>query len=318
MSSEAWTSPQIPEFDRGWLKPTYWPIWLGFSFVWLLAYLPAGVRHSFARFAATLAFRLNPKRRHIVKVNLSLAFPQLSEKERDAMTLRHFQAMARSFLDMGLLWFSSDEKLKRQFRLAGVEHLDNARASGQEVIYHVAHVAGLEFGAVAIGSVEPAVGLYQPLKNPLVNWQILKARHRFGNRIFRRKDGFRSFVKAVRSGKALYSLTDEDFGKERSQQALFFGHPKSTLTTTARLSKMTGAAVIPLVTRYDWGAAQYVVELGEPLVELAEESCTDSKSAQLLNDSLEALIKKAPEEYMWTLKIYRSALPKGSYRPPSN
>lgn len=306
--------PQIPEFQKEWFMPRFWTVWLGFLLVWLLTFFPARSRHAMAKLVAKVAYRFNPKRRHIVNVNLALAFDHLTAEEVDSMARAHFFAMARSFLDMGLLWFSSDQKLKRQFRLLGLENLETARHDERNVIYHVAHVAGLEFGAVAVGSAEPAVGLYQSMKNPLVNWQIARARHRFGNRIFRRKDGFRAFVKAVKSGKALYSLTDEDFGREKSSTALFYAHPKSTLTMTARIAAMADAVVIPLVTSFDWESSQYVVELGEAVEGLIGNDESKDSDGALLNQALMSLISKAPEEYMWTLKIYRSVLGNGVYR----
>lgn len=305
--------PQIPSFQGQWLLPKFWPVWFGFGLIRLLTFVPLRFRQGLARSVGRLAYRLNHKRRHVVNVNLSKAFSTKTEEEVEEMAISHFVAMARSFLDMGFLWYSSDKKLLQQIDVRGQEHLFQARNSGQQVIYHVAHVAGLEFGAAGVGSLEPAVGLYQAFKNPLLNWQIARARHRFGNRVFQRKDGFRSYVRSLRAGKALYSLTDEDFGQEQSVAAGFFDQQKSTLVTTARLAALTEAVVIPLVTRYDWELGQYVVELGEPVKGLSGKEEDAQADAVLLNRSLEVLLVQKVEEYMWTLKIYRSVLPPGSY-----
>lgn len=305
-----------PYFDRDWLRPRFWPIWVGFAILWLLSLLPVQVRHALARVVGRAGYRWNPKRRTIVLANLAMAFPDMDIGRRQALARQHFYAMSRSFLDTGLLWFGSDRKLTKAVRVEGAEFFEAARLEGKPVIYHVAHSAALEFGAIGVGLLAPSQGMYQPFKNPLLEWQVAKARHRFGNRVSRRVLGFREIVRAVRSGRPLYMFTDEDFGLERSEVVPFFAHDKATITTTPRLASATGAAVIPVMTVFDESSGQYVTRLGNPLQQLGGTKESATADALLLNEALEQLISRDVSEYMWTLKIYRSTAPASVYAEP--
>lgn len=304
----------VAEFDRDWLTPGYWPLWLGFGLVWILSHLPVSFRHWLAGVFAHAAFRWNPKRRGVVLANLELAFPDLDQLQREQLARQHFFAMSRSFMDMGLLWFASDKALCDAVRVEGGEHFHKAISAGKPVIFHVAHCAALEFGAVAVAcELQSASGMYQPLKNPLLNWQVLRARSRFGNRVTSRLVGYRQLLKAVKSGRPLYMLTDEDFGLGKGVQVSFFGHAKSTIVTTAKLAAANDAVVIPMMSRFEAGESRYVAHLGQPLADFGGVRDSQEHDALRLNRALEALIEKAPYEYMWVLKIYRSTAPQGFY-----
>jgi len=289
---------------REYFSPKYWTTWLGICFLWLLTKLPRPIRHSVAKLLAALAWRFNRKRRTIVETNLAICFPEKNKTARSALGRKHFQAMARSFMDMGLIWFSSDKKLLKVIRLEGWEHYESARAAGKNIILHVAHTAGLEFGAMAVGSREPGLGPYNAINNKLVDYFIAKGRRRFCNQIFERDDGMLAYTRALKKGKLLYTLTDEDHGPEQSVYAPLFSHPKATLPIVGRLAKLSNAAVLPTTTWYDKKKHQYVTTILPAIKNFPTK--TAEEDAKKLNQTLEKMILIAPEEYMWTLRIFRT------------
>lgn len=289
---------------REFIAPRYWSTWLGIGFLWIVTKLPRFIRHALAGWLASLAWKFNKKRRLIVETNLSICFPEKTETEQIILGRKHFQAMARSFLDMGLVWFASDKNLLKVVRLEGWEHYESARAAGKNIILHVAHCAGLEFGAMAVGSREPGLGPYNAVKNKLVDYFISKGRMRFGNEVFARNDGMLAYVRALKKGKLLYTLTDEDHGPELSVIAPLFNHPKATLPIVGRLAKLANAAVLPTMTWYDSEKNQYVTTIFPALPNFPGE--TLEQDAESLNQALEQMILFAAEEFMWTLRIFRT------------
>ncbi len=289
---------------REFAAPRYWGTWFGIGVLWLITKSPRAVRHALGNGLAALAWKYNKKRRSIVETNLAICFPEKTEEERQALGKKHFQCMGRSFMDMGLIWFAGDEKLLRNIRLEGWEHYQSAREKGKNIILHVAHTAGLEFGAMAVGSREPGLGPYNAINNELVDYFIAKGRQRFGNAVFERDDGMLAYTRALKKGKLLYTLTDEDHGPKQSVYAPLFNHPKATLPIVGRLARLTNAAVLPTTTWYDKKRHQYVTTIFPELENFPVKS--DEKNAQKLNRSLEQLILLAPEEYMWTLRIFRT------------
>ena len=284
------------------LAPRYWPTWMGVAAFWCITQLPRSLRQGLGEFAGTIAWRRNKKRREIVDVNLGLCFPEWSQEKRDAMNKRHFQIMGRSMLDMGLIWFASDKRLLRSMELEGWEHIEAARAAKKNIILNVAHSAGLDFGAMVIGSRSPGIGPYKAAKNEVVDWWITKSRQRFGSKIFERGDGMMAFTRAVRKGVLFYVLADEDYGKDASVFAPFFGQEKASLPMVGRLAKISNATVLPVMTYYDEKKQRYLTKIFPPLSSFPIGD--KLKDTTRLNHSLEQMIRLAPEEYMWTLRIF--------------
>ncbi|MGF1546406.1 MAG: lysophospholipid acyltransferase family protein [Thiotrichales bacterium] len=295
--------------------PRWWPTWLGLGTLWLLTQLPQAWRHGIVRPIAALAWRVNHKRRQIVLVNLARCFPEYSEIEREALGRRHFQAVARSFIDIGLIWFARERRLARHVDLEGWEHFQRARAEGRNIILHVAHSVALDFGAVAIGRQEAGVGPYNEARNPVIDWWLAYGRRRPGNEVFERDDGMLAYTRALKSGTYLFTLTDEDFGREASVFAPFFGQPKATLPIVSRLARLANAVVLPVMTYFDAERGVYLTRISAPLSSFPTRNPV--RDATQLNRALEAMILRAPEEYMWTLRLFKTQ-PDGRavYQPP--
>ena len=284
------------------LSPRFWPTWLGVAAFWGITQLPRPIRQSLGKFAGTIAWRRNKKRRGIVDVNLAMCFPEWSPEKRVAMNKRHFQVMGRSMLDMGIIWFSSDKRLLRSTELEGWEHIEAAKVAGQNIILNVAHSAGLDFGAMAIGSRLPGVGPYKAARNEVVDWWVARGRRRFGNKIFERGDGMIAYTRAVRNGVLLYVLADEDYGKDASVFVPFFGQDKASLPMVGRLAKISNAAVFPVMTYYSEKSKCYLTKIFPAITDFPIGDKFEDTAR--LNQSLEQMIRLAPEEYMWTLRIF--------------
>ncbi len=293
--------------------------WLGVGFVGLLAALPQGARHALGRGIGRLAYRYNHKRRRIVHTNLRFCFPGWSEQQREEVARAHFLSMGRSFMDYGAIWFASRERLIRSVELEGWEHVEAARAQGKKIAYHVAHCAGLEFAAVAVGSRERSVGIYQPMKNKVVDCLIRQARLRFIYKLNGRREGLRGNIQALKAGHSVFSLTDEDMGPEQSVFVPFFAEEKATLSVTARLAVKQDAAVIPSMVYFDEARQIYVLQFGEALAGLKGTPAAAESDARILNQGLEALIEQHPHEYMWTLRLFKTRRDGSNpYRLPSS
>ncbi|MGF1642696.1 MAG: lipid A biosynthesis acyltransferase [Thiotrichales bacterium] len=284
--------------------PRWWPTWLALGVLLLVTQLPRALRHAIARPIAALAWRFNHKRRHIVLVNLALCFPEFSASEREALGRRHFQVVARTFLDIGLIWFAGTRRLLRNVAVEGWEHFEQARAEGRNIILHVAHSTALDFGAMAIGSREAGVGPYNEAPNAVIDWWLAHGRRRFGNAVFERDDGMLAYTRALKSGTFLYTLTDEDFGPEASVYAPFFGRDKATLPIVSRLARLANAVVLPVMTYYDDARDIYLTRIAPPLTGFPTRNLV--RDATQLNRALEQMISVAPEEYMWTLRLFRT------------
>jgi lauroyl/myristoyl acyltransferase len=141
-------------------------------------------------------------------------------------------------------------------------------------------------------------------RNPVVNWILNRGRLRFGGGLLSRDQGLRPVVRGLRAGLAFYYLPDEDFGPKQSVFVPFFGIPTATLPTLGRLAEMADAAVVPCFVRVLARARGYEVVLGAPLASFP--SGDRLADAAAMNRAMEDGIRDMPEQYMWTLKLFKT------------
>jgi KDO2-lipid IV(A) lauroyltransferase len=85
--------------------------------MWCLHFLPLPILGRVGEWLGRLFYWILPARRHITLTNLRLCFPELTEKERKTIAKQHFQAYARSILERGILWWSSEQRIKKLVRI---------------------------------------------------------------------------------------------------------------------------------------------------------------------------------------------------------
>jgi KDO2-lipid IV(A) lauroyltransferase len=301
-----------PPFSAGLLAPRFWPTWLGLGVLRVLAFLPAAVRARLGDWLGDLIFTYHGKRRRIVLTNLAWCFPDRDEAARREMARAYSRHMARTFIDYGVLWWGSERRLGRMLRLDGEENLRRCVEAGQPVILLTCHNAALDFGAAALTRFYPSVGLIKEARNPLIDWVMARGRTRFQGILYRREQGMRPVVRAIRAGHAFYYLPDEDLGPENSVFVPFFGVETATITALSRLTRMCRAAVLPYTTCYNAEERRYVARIFPPLAAFPGED--EVADAARMNRELERLVRLAPEQYMWSLRIFQTR-PEGEHNP---
>ncbi|EFA28701.1 lipid A biosynthesis (KDO)2-(lauroyl)-lipid IVA acyltransferase, partial [Haemophilus influenzae HK1212] len=103
----------------------------------------------------------------------------------------------------------------------------------------------------------PMTSMYNPHRNPLVDWLWTIARQRFGGKMHARQNGIKPFLSHVCKGEMGYYLPDEDFGAEQSVFVDFFGTYKATLPGLNKMAKLSKAVVIPMFPRYNAETGKY-------------------------------------------------------------
>ena len=274
--------------------------------VWLLHFLPLPV---FARIGSGLGrflYFLARERRRVCLTNLARCFPQMSEAERVAIAKAHFRAFGRTVLERSILWWAPQEEIKRLVRVAGLEHL--LALKGRPLILLVPHFVGLDAGCTRLTCEIDMAGIYARQKHPLIDALLLWGRTRFGHQLaIPRQDGVRPAIAAVKDGIPFYYLPDQDYGSRETIFVPFFGVPAATITGLSRMTKLTGARVLPCVTRMFPGAAGYEVQC-YPVWE-GFPSGDDAVDARRMNEFIEERVREMPEQYFWTHKRFKTRPP---------
>jgi KDO2-lipid IV(A) lauroyltransferase len=283
---------------------------LALLLMWLLHWLPLPILAACGRLLGRLLHRFGRERRHITLTNLGLCFPNLSADEKSALAIRHFEAFGRSFLERGLLWWASPARIRRLVKIEGMEQL--AALGDRPLILLVPHFVGLDMGWTRLTLERDMVSIYANQKNLLFNAALYRGRLRFGgSELLSRQEGTRKAIRAMKAGRPFYYLPDMDYGERDTIFVPFFGVKAATITGLARLARMTGAAVVPVITRMT--ETGYVIGIGAPWNDFPGPDI--EADTRRMNAFIEQEVLKMPEQYFWVHKRFKTRPPgeKGVY-----
>ncbi|HKQ30761.1 MAG TPA: lipid A biosynthesis acyltransferase [Burkholderiales bacterium] len=293
-----------PVLRRRHFAPRYWSTWLSLGLLRVFAFAPLPVSRALGGALGFLMYAFNVKRRRVVRINLRLCFPDLGEDERERLVRRYYWLYGQSFTDVAHLAWSAKWRLRRMLHLRGIERYRELQQQGRTVILLMPHFVGLNFAGSMLAGEYPTFSIAKSMRNEVLDWYITRARQRFGGAVLTREQGLRPVVHALRQGQTFYYLPDEDLGAARSVFLPFFGIPAATLPTLGRLAELTDAVVIPTFVRLLGFARGYEVIFRPPLERFP--SGDELKDATHMNHVFEEAIRMMPEQYMWTLKVFRT------------
>ena len=269
--------------------------------LWLLHWLPLPALRGIGWLLGLLIYVFGRERRRVAHTNLRLCFPELGVVGRRRLVRRHFVAFARAFLDRTLLWWMARAQLERLIRVRGREHL--ASPDGRPTIVLAPHFVGLDAGGTMVAMLKPGVSVYATQKNPVINDVLLRGRARFNNPVLlSRHDGMRKALRAMQEGHAFYYLPDQDFGSRDALFVPFFGVNAATITGVSRIARLTGAHVVPCITRML--SDGYEVELQPAWKNYPGESI--AVDTQRMNAFIEAQVRLMPEQYNWLHRRFKT------------
>ena len=279
--------------------------WLGVLALWLVHFLPLSWIGALGAGLGSLLYRFG--RGRVTRVNLRLCFPEMSDAQIHALGLKHFRMLGRNALELSVMVWGSEDQLLRLTRHEGLEHLHAAATGGRPVIALAPHFIGLNMGGIRVAYEYPGTAsVYSRQKNPVLERIFLKARTRFGNpHLVSRQEGLRSIVRAIKGGKPFYFLPDMDFGIRDAIFSPFFGVPTATITALPRLARLTGAKVIPVITRQEgdhYVARFYPAWENYPTGDLEAD-------VRRMNAFIEERVREMPEQYFWAHKRFKTRPP---------
>ena len=296
-----------PTFDpRPFLGPRYWLVWTGLGLLWLLVRLPYRVQLGLGAALGMLFYALMPSRRRVGRINLRIAFPDLSEARLRRLLRAHFRSLGIGIFEMGMGWWRDPAWLQSLCRIEGMQHLRAARAAGQGVILMFPHFTTLEVAGLTLASTHPCSALFGESKNRLFRAVLDWRRRRFMQETVPASD-VRRCVRLLRDGRVLCYLPDQAARLTRGAVvAAFFGREVLTTPGTARLAALGRARVVPFFPRRLPGGG-YRIECQAPLEDFpGDDPVADTRR---VNQVFEAQIRQVPEQYLWVHERFKRGPP---------
>ena len=246
--------------------------------------------------------------RQVTEINLTQAYPDLSEPERLALTRATLRETGKVAAELGPLWLWPAARMEQLIRSSEGTHLiDTALAEGRGVLVLAPHIGNWELLGWYLGARYRATSMYEPPYFPGIEQFMRAGRERSGATLVPTNvRGVKAQLDTLRQGGVVGLLPDQapDSGFIHAD---FFGLPARTMTLAQKLIRKTGAqAVMGMTLRRADGDGFDLRFLPGPDLNVPDAQ----EAARRLNAAVERCVALAPEQYQWTYKRWR--------HPPEN
>ena len=201
--------------------------YIAFGFLYLLSLLPMRVLYLLSDFIYVIIFYIAGYRKKVVFQNLSIAFPEKSEKEKKEIARRFYHNLTDTFLETIKLISASHSFIKKRF-VANYEVIDQLYDKGKKCQVHLGHTFNWEVGNVGmpLGAKHPIIIVYMPFDNKTFNRIFLYLRSRTGT-IMLPANNMRNAILPYRNTQYLLGLVaDQNPGNPANSLWIpFFGKP---------------------------------------------------------------------------------------------
>jgi KDO2-lipid IV(A) lauroyltransferase len=246
-------------------------------------------------------------RRDVTAANIRIALGRdISSEEIVAIGKESYEEMGRSMIDFLRMPVFAGGRWKEYMELEGGEHLDAAIAGGTGAVILSGHFGSSELITTVIaGSDYPVSLVIGTQKNPFVDEVCKKMRRSSGADIIEEQDVARGAIRALRSGRCVGFLADQDAGRDGSFVD-FFGIPASTPAGAAAFAVRTGAAII--VSSIVRNGTHQKVVLSPPKYfgRSGDKEKDLAGPTQYFTSVLEERVRENPGRYFWMHKRWKT------------
>ncbi len=193
--------------------------------------------------------------------------------------------------------------IDKWIRYEGLDNFQNALARGRGVLVATAHLGNWELSAFAHALMTaPMEVVVRPLDNPRVDGLVERRRALSGNHIISKKEAAREILRALKSGRAVGILIDQNTAIEEGVFVDFFGTPACAGAGFAKLAQHSGAAVVPGYALWSEEERRYVLRF-DPEIPMSGDVREDT---QRIHGHLESVIRQHPDQYLWIHKRWKT------------
>ena len=276
---------------------------------WLLVRTPRRWLDAFGAALGALMWALRIRRR-VVLDNLRLAFPEKSEEERRAIARRTFRNLGQMIPDFVRVPFLPREEIETMFVYEGWDRFQEAIARGKGVIACTAHFGNFDLLAAAhtLKGV-PVTMISRKMGKSGANdlWRAIRRRSGVEDLVVTKGSTLAAAVRAIRSGRFLGYVIDQNEALRHAVFPTFFGVPAATAPTPAVLAMRSGAAVV-FTLSVPLGDGRHKVIFEGPLSppDTGDRDRDVLAFMQDLNDRLERWVRVYPDRWYWLHRRWKT------------
>jgi len=303
-------------------------------FIQLLSLLPFPVLHRLSDLGYFVLYYGFGYRKRVVRENLALAFPEKTAAERLHIEKLFYRNFTDTLIETVKGFSITEKEVRARVRLATPELAQDLWKRQVNVAGISSHLANWEFlaQALALEFGHLCYGVYKPLKSPKMNDAVVASRERCGIKMIPMKAVRRVIQDHQEQKKRPYLLgllsdqAPHDY--EKAFQVTFLGLPTyvvpgpGILTLQLGLTPIWGWMKRTGRSRFEWGVEELSLELPETGFSEADQlqisrisrvhGVTEEQASRALaliqrfSVRLEAQIKMAPQDWLWSHRRWKS------------
>lgn len=232
--------------------------------------------------------------------NLSYVFPDISASDRKKIKRGVPDNVGRTLIELYSGQDFVDHATAMPLTGPGAEILAQAHADNRAVILVTGHFGNYDVARAAlIGRGYRVGGLYSPMHNPYFNEHYVAAINKIGKPLFPRgRRGLAELVRFIKTGGMIGIVTDQHV--VRGEPMTFFGKPAATSLSAAEMALKYDAIMVPIYGIRQPNGIDFEISVEAPIPHTDPVTMTAA-----LNASLEALIRKYPEQWLWSHRRWK-------------
>ncbi len=271
-------------------------------FLSLCSILPLKINHIFGTLIGKLLYIFGSEAKKVSAQNVKICFPELSSKEKKSLVKNALIHTGKNLTESGLIWnqsFSKNVNYVCDFN--GEHYLDTQK----KTILLVPHIGCWELTGRVLANTRKVTFMYKPLTSKKQNDYLFKRRNK-GNLVMASADksGILKIQRALKNRELIGMLPDQDPGEEGGIMSPFFNKEANTMTLLAKIANKNDLQVLMFWAKRLPKGRGYELNL-EP-VELNLNGDTLEDHVASMNHCIEDLIRKIPEQYMWSSNRFKS------------
>lgn len=248
-------------------------------------------------------------RRGVVDANLRRAFPDADEAWLERVRRETYRHLGREAVEMIRMSRLGRERILRMTEVPSWDDFESARAEGKGILLVTGHYGNWEIAAAAVAARGvPIEAVVKRQRNRLVDGRVEAARRRLGIGTIDMRSASRRIPRALSEGHAVGIVADQD-AREAGVWVPFFGAPASTYRGPAVFALKLGVPVFASVARRLPDGRYRVEGVRIPVRPTGDLERDARRLTATLAEHLEAEIRKAPEQYFWFHKRWKTAPP---------
>ncbi len=238
----------------------------------------------------------------VTRDNVNHAFPELESADRERLVRTSMKETGKMMLETAFAWIAPVDRCNAAIvAIEGKDWVDEQIETGHGLIFVMPHLGNWEMINHFLGGEYGLTHMYQPNRSAQIDALVQACRSRTGTVfVTASRQGLRQQLQTLASGGSIGLMPDQEPDVHTGEFAPFFGEQCLTNNLLPRIASNSGATCVMAYCERLGNGGGFKVVL-EPVL-----STSGAITLPALNQEIERVVRRTPEQYLWSYKRFRT------------